>query len=152
MNVTADAWDRFWNKVDMFAADGCWVWQNSIDTSNYGLFRFRKRIWKAHRLAWTWLVGEIPANRQVHHHCFNTRCVNPDHLEVVTQTENLIVHGKTNFGYKNARKTHCPQGHEYNAENTYRSPSQPGRRRCLTCTRKRGREYQRAKRLRKRAP
>lgn len=138
---------RFVEKIDY--SSECWTWSGSLDTSGYGLFRDGK-LWKAHRWAWTRTVGPIPPRMQIDHLCRNRACVNPDHMEVVTQRENM--RRGTGFSARNARKTHCPQGHEYTPDNTVIFPSQPTSRRCLTCTRKWSRESERRRRAKLRQP
>lgn len=68
---------------------GCWNWKLAISTQGYGLC-FR-RDWRglAHRFTYDRLVGSIPEGLQLDHLCRNTACVNPDHLEPVTASENL---------------------------------------------------------------
>lgn len=67
---------------------GCWEWQRS-GYDGYGNVRAAGRSWKAHILYYTLLRGEVPAGHTLDHLCRNTNCVNPDHLEPVTQTENV---------------------------------------------------------------
>jgi hypothetical protein len=64
---------------------GCWEWQRAIDRYGYG--RFGKRL--AHRVVFERLVGTISPDLQIDHLCRNHRCVNPDHLELVTSAENV---------------------------------------------------------------
>lgn len=83
-----------------------------------------------HRLAWEEVRGPIPAGLVIDHLCRNRACYRIDHLEVVTQRENILRgEGATAV---HARKTQCPQGHPYSGPNLYVEPS-TGKRRCRTC-------------------
>lgn len=77
--------DRFWVQVDVGL---CWEWTGAQD-QGYGLFSFEGRPVRAHRWLWELLVELIPAGLQLDHLCRNHSCVNPDHLEPVTQAENI---------------------------------------------------------------
>lgn len=85
---------------------------------------------QAHRVAYELLIGPIAAGLELDHLCRTHACVNPAHLEPVTGQVNLL--RGVGFPATNAAKTHCPQGHEYTAENTYWSKK--GQRGCRACT------------------
>src|SRR5690606_7991791 len=91
--------------------------------------------------AYELLVGPISAGLYLDHLCRTPRCVNPHHLEPVTARENSL-RGETVLA-RNLAKTHCPSGHEYTQENTYRAgPAKKtpnGSRQCRTCVRERKR-------------
>lgn len=90
---------RFWTKVDY--SPYCWEWQAVLDTKGYGCFSAGKgRSTKAHRIAYEFAVGEIPEGLVIHHRCFNRACVNPMHLEVMTQYQNAQHMGKARKGSK----------------------------------------------------
>ena len=128
--------ERFWQKVDVGHPLGCWEWLGA-KARGYGHFNAGdKRYTSAHRWAFETLRGTIPDGLQLDHLCRNRSCVNPDHLEPVTQEENI----RRGYGISaaNAEKTHCPQGHPYNEANTYR-PKRGGRQ-CKECSRMRTRE------------
>ena len=126
---------RFWGKVDKGGPGGCWLWTSTMIPDGYGSFRIgsrvdgtRRRV-LAHRFAYELLVGPIPEGLTLDHLCRVRRCVNPVHLEPVTGRVNTL-RGENPLA-KNARKTHCPQGHPYDLLNTYTDPA--GRRHCRTC-------------------
>lgn len=123
-----DPWVQFWPKVD--ASGICWEWQGLLRPDGYGSLTVAKCTKVAHRYAYELLVGPIPKGKTLDHLCRNRKCVNPDHLEVVTRGENVLRgYGPTAM---NARKTHCPKGHEYTPENTY-SPKGTAWRQCRKC-------------------
>jgi len=100
-------------------------------TDGYGRFWLKGRWIGAHRASYLLFVGPIPPAKQLDHLCRNRRCVNPLHLEIVTQQENIArgLTGKLN--HRNAKKTHCKRGHEFTEENTYPTPG--GGRKCREC-------------------
>ena len=77
---------RFFEKVEVTGF--CWIWTGATSTV-YGLFWVDNRMVRAHRWAYQHLVGPIDEGLQLDHLCRNTKCVNPDHLDPVTQQENI---------------------------------------------------------------
>ncbi len=140
---------RFWEKVDRRGPDECWEWTASVKPNGYGQFSVvRDGKWLksyAHRYSYELIVGPIPEGLQLDHLCRNKACVNPNHLEPVTNRENQI--RGNGVGGLNFRKTHCKHGHEFTPENTYIRPA--GTRECRACMRRMAAEERATFRLRK---
>lgn len=119
---------RFLRKITRL--DKCWRWTGSLHpNSGYGRFWIEAHTDRlAHRLSYQWATGEIPQGLTIDHQCRNRWCVNPQHLRPMTNVENVMI-GMSPFAI-NARKTHCPKGHEYTPENTGRAGSE---RYCKEC-------------------
>lgn len=139
---------RFWAKVTKGA--DCWTWGAGEISTGYGAFHPAKNeTVLAHRYAYELAIGPIPPGLVVDHTCHgrdktcrggrtcrHRRCVNPAHLEAVTNEENL----RRGAGYAllNGMRTSCINGHPYTLENTYEAPD--GGVRCRTCARERDRQ------------
>ena len=118
---------RFWAKVDKGAPGGCWQWTGNILRSGYGQVRQNTVAYAVHRVAYEWLVGPIPDGLVIDHLCENRACVNPAHLEPVTQSDN----SQRNTG----KRTTCPHGHPLDGLSRVDvSKGRPRLRRyCSTC-------------------
>ena len=130
--------DRFLDKIAAEPNSGCWLWVGSVHQNGYGKFRTPAGMQWAHRFSYELHRGPIPDDLQIDHLCRVKSCVNPAHLELVTAKENIR--------RRDVGLTHCPQGHEYTPENTYRRPS--GKRRCRICGRQQSKEYDARRKLR----
>lgn len=80
---------RFWEKVAWGDPDECWDWVARRSGGGYGQFRLSGSIVTAHRVAYELEVGEVPPGLVIDHLCGNRACCNPQHLEPVTQLENV---------------------------------------------------------------
>ena len=144
---------RFWSHIEK-QDDGCWQWTGapsgkSRGHEGYGQIMVCGKNLKAHRFSYEIHRGPVPpwknGGLQLDHLCRNRMCVNPEHMRLVTQRENIL--WGEGVGAKHARKTHCLRGHEFTAENTYVAPAQPGRRYCMACHRIKSNEYCARKRI-----
>lgn len=135
--------ERFWAKVSV-AESECWMWSGEVNANGYGRYWVVPKEDRevAHRVAYEALVGPIPDGMVLDHEChtrdgsctggndcLHRRCVNPAHLAPVTPVENM------QRGVQ-ARRTHCPQGHEYTPDNTYLRKDRVNgtQRQCRACT------------------
>jgi hypothetical protein len=125
--------------------DGCWNWTGNVSKHGYGVMRCKGlSSYMVHRYSYELLRGPIPQGLVLDHLCRNRRCVNPEHLEIVTSVEN-VMRGE-GFAPKNAAKTHCDKGHEFTPENTYIRTRVQGGRECRACIRiKSARRYRKKK-------
>lgn len=130
-----------WKKVEKIE-NGCWAWKGSRRDSGYGeLERGGKRI-MAHRFFYEFFKGKIREGLQIDHLCRNRACVNPDHLEAVSQRINVL--RGYGVGGLNVRKTQCPNGHLLKGDNVWlrwgkRSTS--WWRECRECRREANRKW-----------
>ena len=153
--------DRFWAKVNKSGPvpvirpdlGPCWLWIGTKNARGYGLFWNGKRQVLAHRWSYEQAHGPIPLGLEPDHLCMTPGCIRDSHLEPVTHQENnrraeAITGQAAKRGrekalagqlppavYVQRAKTHCPAGHEYNADNTRISRS--GKRNCRACARER---------------
>ena len=121
---------------------GCIVWTASTNKDGYGKLNISQRTHAAHRLAYELMVGPVPQGLRLDHLChtqdttcsggplcIHRRCINPHHLEPVTDRANIL-RGRSKAA-ANVVKTHCPRGHAYDLANTRIDKN--GKRHCRAC-------------------
>lgn len=129
---------RFWSRVDQAGPvpneaphlGPCWIWTAGKTAQKYGAFHPTKgEMTTAHRWAYAESNGPIPEGLVIDHLCRVRACVNPAHLEAVTNLENMA--RGAGYALRNGMRTACINGHEYTPDNTYTDPQ--GKKRCRRC-------------------
>jgi len=146
---------QFWDKVNKngpissFRPDlgACWIWTSYITEKGYGRITLKnnKKVY-VHRHVYELTNGLIPEELELDHLCRVRNCCNPNHLRLVTSKENSTAAGSQVFfnGKEHSAKTHCPQGHIYNQENTYiaiRKTTGKSYRLCRICHKENSKKY-----------
>lgn len=122
--------DRFWSKT---AQTDCIVWQGAQNSKGYGCFAIDRVAQLAHRLAWEDVHGPIPDGMTIDHLCRVRNCVNVEHLELVTNQENMRRAKALVIGDE------CGAGHRIDSEaDLYRREGRTGAE-CRECRRASGR-------------
>jgi hypothetical protein len=126
--------ERFWSKVRK--TETCWIWTASLSTAGYGQFGTSRGVLeRAHRVAWR-LTGKplIPDGAVLMHACDNRLCVNPAHLSIGTQRDNVrdaVEKGRARGQF--APVDVCKHGHPFDEKNTLIDGR--GRKSCRACCR-----------------
>ena len=114
----------------------CWLWQGALEPDGYSRILWGKRRIGGHRASYMAFIADVPDGLVIDHLCRNHSCVNPWHLEPVTNHENMM--RGVGIPAINARKTHCKRGHAFDGSNTRVVIGGDGieRRECKTCHRR----------------
>lgn len=119
MKFSPDDYRRFFSFVQKHDGCSCWFWIGPKRNHGYGMFSLGSKNYCAHRIACRMFKDPIPDGLVVDHICWQKSCVNPDHLEYVTQQENCLRYTR--------KITHCKNGHEFSYIN------EKGHRICSAC-------------------
>ena|SRR3990167_2836857 len=117
---------------NIIVKNNCWLWVGSKTKGGYGKFMINYKIFYTHRLSYIIFKGDIPQGYTIDHLCRNPICCNPNHLECVTQKENLLRSPITKASI-HSKKTHCPSWHILEGDNLSKSVLRTGKRRCRIC-------------------
>ena len=135
---------RFSEKYEV-SESGCWLWRSTIVFKGYGQFYLNGKSRFAHRASWLLHKGAIPGGLFVCHTCDVPRCVNPEHLFLGTNKDNMQDMARKGRGRKPLNLPNCRNGHVYTEENT-RYDAKGNNRLCKECSRTCAKEYEEKKR------
>lgn len=119
---------RFDKRVMPCPTSGCWFWMGYMNKGGYGVLRGSRGTMGAHRWFYEQVKGPIPDGMVINHICRVRLCVNPDHLEAVTQKQNIYADGSMCLASENIKKECCPKcGGDY-------TPIGNNKRICKPCS------------------
>ena len=133
---------RWWAKV--IPTDGCWHWTGNPTPTGYGMLGIKKQMRYAHRIAYEHFNGPIPDGMTIDHICKNPGCVNPQHLRMLSRSENCRQTG----GRPSRRLEKCQRGHPMSGWNLIiKADGERGCRACKNASKKRARDRKRGRLL-----
>ena len=121
-------------RIEILPWSGCWIWMLSL-THDYGKAKLLGQTWRAHRLFWEIYKGDIPINLLILHRCDIKCCVNPGHLYLGSQSDNvgdILARQTPNWGRKVGTNTVCKYGHTLEGKNV--AWDKKGKRYCMRCS------------------
>lgn len=125
---------RMASKIKLDLSSGCWIWTSATNHAGYAHYTLApRRVVRVHRYLYEQYRGAIPKGLVLDHLCNKRNCVNPDHLEAVSQAENIKRGLRPTLIHHCSKLTECKRGHKFNTENTHYSSRG---RRCKVCRRK----------------
>lgn len=129
--------ERLLSKVQVNPETGCWEWTARLFQGGYAQFKDSSdKNRGGHVVSYEIHIGPVPEGLVLDHLCRNRKCINPAHLEPVSQQINTL-RGEGPAA-KNAVKTHCLKGHPLDGSNLFISQ---GKRQCRECHLERGRAH-----------
>lgn len=158
-----DLRERLESKYTPEPNTGCWLWHGMVSAEGYGKVFIAGKTYSAHRVSYEVERGSIPVGLQIDHLCRVRNCINPDHLEAVTASENTrrgllgVLISPENKALRTARRrawvqsrTHCKNGHALIGDNVrYLVTDRGNERQCRACKRSRAKaRYHRLKEAR----
>lgn len=115
--------EKFWSLV--YKSGECWLWKGKLNLKGYGIFSYQSKMRNAHRTAYLITHGSIADGLHIDHLCRQLSCVNPAHLEAVTNAENR------RRGLMGILKEECPKSHPWIEPNLFKRSD--GSQSCQTC-------------------
>jgi hypothetical protein len=126
--------ERFFKYAGKKAYDECWPWRGYVAPNGYGELskgRSGRGHHSAHRVSWMLFNGLIPTHLVVDHLCRNRICVNPTHLRLCSDRENILC--GMSLAAQNSRKSNCKNGHPLHDAYIIHHKDGTTQRRCRIC-------------------
>ena len=94
-----ELFSNFYSKIKFNEETWCWDWVSSLNSGGYGQFSFQNKTYKSHRMSYMLFKGYISEDKEIDHLCHNRKCCNPEHLRLVSRSENLSNRNMKKSGY-----------------------------------------------------